>query len=128
MCLTVWNTFLTRVVHKATWLSSDREERLESVSREETTLVLGRVVGHEVDDEVVCIWCDEAREWVGEVVWVVLNGVLSSVVGLSSSLVVGQSSAVLFEKAVEVVPSVHFEEADEAVVHVCITLWSCVSH
>jgi hypothetical protein len=45
---------LAALPHKASWLSGNTEEALEVVAVKITTRLLLRMVGHEVDDEVVC--------------------------------------------------------------------------
>lgn len=133
------NALLTWRVHEVSWLASDGEEGFESLAVEDTAHLRFGSVAHEVDDEVVGVWGDETGEGGGEVVStrvmlverrisvidgpdvrVVEDRVFRSVVGLCSSLVVRES--VVSQQAVQVLPFVHLEETDEAVVHVRITL------
>lgn len=110
-------------VDEAAWFAGDGEEGLEDVAVEYASLVLFRAVGHEVDHEVVGVGGDQTAEWCAEVVWVVEDGELRGVVGLSCGLVVGES--IVAEQAVEMFPAVHLEDTNVATVHECVTLlWS----
>jgi hypothetical protein len=50
----LWHLLLAALPHKASWLSRDTEEALEVVAVKIPTRLFLRMVGHEVDDEVVC--------------------------------------------------------------------------
>lgn len=51
--------------------ATDAEECLKLVSVEVAIWLIGGVVRHEVDNEVVSCWCyEDPREGRGEVVWV----------------------------------------------------------
>lgn len=54
---------------------------------------------------------------------VVQERILCCVVCLGSGLVVGETGAILLSKLVEMLPAMHLEEANEAIVHVGIALW-----
>jgi len=85
----IWDTLVAGGVHEVAWLAGDGEERLENFGVERSTWNGLGVVRHEVHDEVVRVGSDEAGEWLGEVVWVVEEGVFGSVIGLRGDLVVG---------------------------------------
>lgn len=56
------------MVDEIAWLTGHSEEGLEGLSIKDTTLVLFRAVGHEVSDEVVCVWSNQTGEGSREVV------------------------------------------------------------
>lgn len=86
--LTSWDALVAGSVNEVAWGTSDREEGLQDITVKLTTHVCCRAVGHQVNDEVVCVWSDKSGERGGEVVWVVQERVIGSVLGLVGGLVV----------------------------------------
>lgn len=80
----VWDGLLTPDPLELVWcITNNSEELLEHGAIQVSTRLLGSVVGHEVDDKVVCGWRDKrGREWTSEVVWVRRDGF----VGLGSEV------------------------------------------
>lgn len=84
-------------------VSADSEELLQHILVQSATWLLGRVVRHEVNDEVVRSWRNQSGEGAREVVWVVVDRVVGDKLRLLSNLV--QIKVVIVShEAHEVVP------------------------
>lgn len=87
-----WYHFHSNVVLEAARLTGNTEEGLEHFSIEVATRELLRVVGHEVDDEVVRSRRDSSTEGALEVVRVVEDRPLMDVVVVAGNLVQGETA------------------------------------
>lgn len=132
------NALLAWSVDKGAWrVAGDREELLQHVGCEETTIVLGTMVGHEIlcaesasgktilinpdltyDDKVVCRWCNQSREWSREVMWVVVERKGGNKLVLTGGVIDAQAVA---NEAEQVLPGSHLEDVHETIVEESIT-------
>lgn len=60
-----WDALGSLIVNMCIIRTRDREERLQDFFRKEPVLVFSRVVGHEIDDEVMSDRRHQTREWLG---------------------------------------------------------------
>lgn len=125
------DALLASVVHEITWVVSrgagasnaDGEELLQSLAREVATWLLSGVVGHEVCNQVVRGWSNQAGEGTPESVWIVLDGERSDAICVGSELVEGKAIDTLAGDFPEVVPLAPLHDADVAAVEVRITTY-----